>query len=56
MKPYNSSEASEKEVGYFPPGVWGCPPDIKISPRMGGYGIDRGYFSNILSYTNLFST
>lgn len=41
MKPYNSSEVSEKEVGYFPPGVWGCvPPDIKISPRMGGYGID----------------
>jgi hypothetical protein len=28
MKPYNSGETAEKEVGYFPQGVWGCLPQL----------------------------
>jgi hypothetical protein len=40
MKPYNSSETSKKEVAYFLPGVWRCPPAIKSPPRMEDQGID----------------
>jgi len=28
----------KKRAGYFLPGVWGCPPALKRSPRIEGFG------------------
>jgi len=38
-------------AGYFLPGVWGCPPALKKSPKIGGY---RGLIETIsaVSYSS----